>query len=135
MSSPHHLDLQIGNLVAFANKQETDQEQKIDAALILTSAQASLLAQLQAPDILKELGLTSSHDVNAPHDVVINLIGDTAKSPLENTTRTEQQLVKFMQKVGKLYTKFDSLVRKGVFSIQFLFPFPSSWFDATPFVF
>lgn len=109
LSSPQHLDLQLGDLIASANKQETDQEGKVDAALILTSAQASLVAESQTSVILKELGLPSSHDV------VINLIGDTAKLE-QQTTRTEQQLVKFMQKVGELYAKLERVC----------FPFPSS---------
>ena len=119
LNSLQHLHLQLGNLMAYGNRQETDDEGKVDAALILSNAQASLISEMQASVILEEFGLRTSPDV------VINLIGDTAKLE-QHTPDTEQHLVNFMQKVSELYAE---IVRTCVF------PSPFPCFVANAFMF
>ena len=90
-----YLYLQIANLVARASKNET--KGGVETALLLTTAQAKLLAEVNAASGLKELGL------NASPRVVINLIGDVTRDMARNPERiakAEAQLFSFMQRVN-----------------------------------
>ena len=87
---------QLGNLVAYAHKNETDPDGEVDAALLLTSAQATSLAERDTSAVLKQFGLEESPTV------VINLVGDVVKTYRADTADAEAQLVSFMHKVTEL---------------------------------
>ena len=100
----------------------------MDRAILLDIQQASLLKDLEAPNIIKEFDLRMNGVSDVP--VVINLMGDTANRDSARIFDTEKQLVNFMEKVGELSPKLKQIVC----GVQ-CFPFSFHCFVAALFVF
>ena len=90
---------QITKLIASASKNETPGG--VETALLLTSAQATLLAKVNATSTLKELGLKTNPRI------VINLIGDVTGDVVggdyKRIMTAEEQLLSFMQQVNRFF--------------------------------
>ena len=127
-----HLNPQLGDLVAVAGKDCMPPcfQGEVDTALLLSSAQADLLAQQDPATILKALGL------NTLPRIVINLVGDVTLrylgvGPMTNNSFQEmvhakERLVDFMEEVVAfvIFTIFCVRHVFYLFSFVLMLPHP-----------